>query len=70
MDAQGDQPLLRTVVEIPLDPRPLRVCGTSDPGARLVEVDERPRELPRDMRVLRGGADVPADAVGELVVLV
>ena len=51
-DPQHHQPLLRPVVQVALDPRPLLIGGLRDPPARLLELTQGAAE-PR-------GAAIPA----------
>ena len=68
-DAERDEPLLRAVVQVALDPPPLGVPGLGDPRARGLDLgelqpqlDAQPRELDRD----RGRVDHRAQQVGPL----
>jgi len=57
LDAERDQPLLRAVVQVPLDLRSFRILRFDEPAARRTGLVDREPEL-------RGQTDVPNDQTG------
>ena len=54
-EGECDQPLLGTVVEVALDPAPLTIGGSHDPGPRSLEFGRLTAQLP--YRGLQRGAE-------------
>jgi hypothetical protein len=64
-----DQPLLRAVVDVPLEPTPLLVAGGDDPRPRLLDLGQpAPHLHPQaaDLDRKAGGLDHAVEQVGSL----
>ena len=69
LDAEGNEPLLRAVVEVTLDARTLVVSGFGDAAARALEVAHRMFEIHDQPLVTLNGENDAGDSVQELLVV-